>query len=101
MASRRPQATISGVIDQLGAPTPDPLEADPRLLADLHATPNGLSTREAARRLQAYGPNEIVRRGGARWPRELLAQFTHPLPPPPPPPPPPAAAPPGPRRGRG
>ena len=39
----------------------------------------GLSGREAARRLVVYGPNELTRRGGRRWPRELLAQFTHPL----------------------
>ena len=26
-----------------------------------------------------YGPNELRRRGGARWPRELARQFTHPL----------------------
>ena len=39
----------------------------------------GLSTREAARRLTVYGPNELSRRGGRRWPKELLAQLTHPL----------------------
>jgi Cation transporter/ATPase, N-terminus/E1-E2 ATPase len=38
-----------------------------------------LSAREAARRLVAYGPNELTRRGGRRWPRQLLLQFTHPL----------------------
>ena len=26
-----------------------------------------------------YGPNELTRRGGRRWPRELARQFTHPL----------------------
>ncbi|WP_345408431.1 cation-transporting P-type ATPase [Nonomuraea salmonea] len=26
-----------------------------------------------------YGPNELRRRGGRRWPRELARQFTHPL----------------------
>ena len=41
--------------------------------------PGGLSEREAARRLLAYGPNELTRRGGRRWPRELAYQFTHPL----------------------
>ena len=25
------------------------------------------------------GPNELVRRGGRRWPGELARQFTHPL----------------------
>jgi calcium-translocating P-type ATPase len=39
----------------------------------------GLSSREAQRRLVAYGPNEITRRGGRRWPRRLGLQFTHPL----------------------
>ena len=39
----------------------------------------GLSSREAERRLVAYGRNELVRRGGRRWPRELAKQFTHPL----------------------
>lgn len=40
---------------------------------------DGLSGREAARRLVAYGPNELRRRQGRRWPRELRAQLTHPL----------------------
>ncbi len=26
-----------------------------------------------------YGPNELRRRGGPRWPRELARQLTHPL----------------------
>ncbi|MFI7599391.1 cation-transporting P-type ATPase [Actinoplanes sp. NPDC049681] len=26
-----------------------------------------------------YGPNEVVRRTGRRWPGELLSQFTQPL----------------------
>lgn len=34
------------------------------LFRDLRATPGGLSSREAARRLIAYGPNELRRRGG-------------------------------------
>jgi calcium-translocating P-type ATPase len=29
--------------------------------------------------LTVYGPNVLTRRGGRRWPRELAAQFTHPL----------------------
>ena len=40
---------------------------------------NGLSQAEAARRLQQHGPNELVRRGGATWPRELVDQLVHPL----------------------
>jgi calcium-translocating P-type ATPase len=39
----------------------------------------GLSEREAARRLTAYGPNELVRRTARRWPRELADQLTQPL----------------------
>jgi magnesium-transporting ATPase (P-type) len=31
------------------------------------------------RRRAAYGPNQLQRRGGRRWPRELAAQLTHPL----------------------
>jgi cation-transporting ATPase E len=49
------------------------------LFRDLRSSPRGLASREAARRLQAYGPNELARRGRRQWPRELAAQFTHPL----------------------
>ncbi|RZU53387.1 calcium-translocating P-type ATPase [Krasilnikovia cinnamomea] len=54
----------------------EPLTA---LFRDLRTSPAGLGGREAARRLIVYGPNELVRRGGRRWPRELLNQFTQPL----------------------
>jgi calcium-translocating P-type ATPase len=57
----------------------DPREAYELLLRELGTRPEGLSGREAERRLAAYGPNEIVRRGGTRWPGQLLKQFTHPL----------------------
>jgi len=49
------------------------------LFRDLHARPDGLSSREATRRLAAHGPNELELRAGRRWPRELLKQFVHPL----------------------
>ena len=49
------------------------------LLRHLKASPTGLSSREAARRLVVDGPNELVRRGGRTWPREIAKQFTHPL----------------------
>jgi calcium-translocating P-type ATPase len=49
------------------------------LLRDLRARRDGLSEREARRRLVAFGRNELTRRAGRRWPRELLRQFTHPL----------------------
>lgn len=43
------------------------------------STPAGLSTREAQRRLQQYGPNALPQRSTRRWWRELVKQFTHPL----------------------
>ena len=49
------------------------------MFRDLRASAHGLSSREAARRLEVSGPNELVRRGGRRWPGELARQFTHPL----------------------
>jgi calcium-translocating P-type ATPase len=49
------------------------------LLRDLRTSLSGLSTREAQRRLVAYGANELQRRGGHRLWRELGRQFTHPL----------------------
>ena len=39
----------------------------------------GLSSREAERRLLHYGPNRLERRRGRRWPKQLARQFTHPL----------------------
>ena len=58
---------------------PDPTEELGELLRDLHSDGAGLSSREAARRLEQYGPNELRRRGGPAWPRQLAAQLTHPL----------------------
>ena len=57
----------------------DATEPVGRLLRDLRASRDGLSTREARRRLIVYGPNELQRRGGRRLWRELARQFTHPL----------------------
>jgi calcium-translocating P-type ATPase len=57
----------------------DPREPLGRLHRDLRAGPEGLSSREAARRLIGYGPNELRRRRGRAWPRELAGQFIHPL----------------------
>jgi magnesium-transporting ATPase (P-type) len=62
----------------LAAP-PNPLEPEATLFADLRSRHDGLSAREAERRLIEYGPNEIVRRGHAPWWRGVLAQLTHPL----------------------
>ncbi|MGE5690235.1 MAG: cation-translocating P-type ATPase [Pseudomonadota bacterium] len=61
------------------APTGDPREPLARLLRDLRSRPEGLSGRDAERRLVAHGPNELRRRGGRRWPRQLAKQFVHPL----------------------
>ncbi len=49
------------------------------VFGDLASSPEGLTGREATRRLTIDGPNELTRRGGRRWPGELLAQFTQPL----------------------
>jgi magnesium-transporting ATPase (P-type) len=57
----------------------DPTEAVELMLRELKTSSTGLSSREAERRLIQYGPNELSRRGGRRWPRELARQFTHPL----------------------
>ena len=62
-----------------GSEAVDPTEGVERLLRDLRAAPSGLTSREADRRRLHYGPNILVRRGGRRWPRELLSQFVHPL----------------------
>ncbi len=65
-----------------GAEPRPPLDARERidlLLRDLRTSRTGLSSREAARRLLQYGPNELRRQAGVRWPRELARQFTHPL----------------------
>ncbi len=55
------------------------LESQALLLRDLDTTLRGLSAHEADRRLVQYGPNALRRRGGAKWPRELARQLTHPL----------------------
>ncbi|MFO7572300.1 MAG: cation-transporting P-type ATPase [Gaiellaceae bacterium] len=69
-------------VDVPGPPseTPaDPRESIDRLLRDLHSQRDGLSEAEAARRLLTHGPNELRRRGGRKWPRQLARQFVHPL----------------------
>jgi calcium-translocating P-type ATPase len=57
----------------------DPEERIDLLARDLRTSLDGLSTREAERRLLSYGPNRLERRGGRRWPKQLARQFTHPL----------------------
>jgi magnesium-transporting ATPase (P-type) len=66
-----------------GASGESPFVADPqepleRLLRDLRSRREGLSEREATRRLVVFGPNELVRRGRRNWARELGRQFVHP-----------------------
>jgi len=57
----------------------DPQESIDRLLRDLRTRRAGLSDREAARRLVVFGPNELVRRRGRGWLRDLVQQLVHPL----------------------
>jgi calcium-translocating P-type ATPase len=68
---RRPVAAL--------AAPPNPLEPEATLFGDLRSRHEGLSAREAERRLIEYGPNEIVRRGRAPWWRGVVVQLTHPL----------------------
>ncbi|WP_203737019.1 P-type ATPase [Actinoplanes italicus] len=61
-----------------------PAEVDERqppteLFRHLRSTPRGLRSREAARRLTVYGPNELFRHQTRDWLRQLVAQFTQPL----------------------
>lgn len=48
-------------------------------VGDASATPAGLTTEEARRRLQRHGPNEPARHGRATAARQLLALFANPL----------------------
>jgi len=57
----------------------DPQGSIERLLRDLRTRRVGLSDRDAARRLLVFGPNELVRRRGRGWLRDLVAQLVHPL----------------------
>jgi calcium-translocating P-type ATPase len=61
------------------ADTPHPLGTEQTLFRELRSRPDGLSSREVERRLIHYGANEIVRRGGRPWWREVVTQLTHPL----------------------
>ena len=57
----------------------DPEERLDLLLSHLGTQWQGLSEREAARRLEQHGPNEIRRHKGTSRLREFARQFTHPL----------------------
>jgi magnesium-transporting ATPase (P-type) len=65
--------------DHAGSDESDPRRPLDELFRDLRTSAGGLNGREAARRLVVHGPNELVRRGGRQWPRELLSQFTQPV----------------------
>src|SRR5512144_639154 len=70
---------VTGAVDGVDVDHPDSQESLTRLFRDLRSRPGGLGSREVVRRLQTVGPNEIARRPGPGWPRELLAQMVHPL----------------------
>src|ERR1700722_13958507 len=57
----------------------EPTEQVELLMRDLRSSPQGLSDAEAQRRRLQYGPNELQRRGGLKWPAELARQLSHPL----------------------
>jgi calcium-translocating P-type ATPase len=57
----------------------EPTEQVELLMRDLRSSLQGLSGAEAQRRLLQYGPNELHRRGGMKWPAELARQLSHPL----------------------
>lgn len=75
----RPFAFPGDGLGSTGSLLPDPLEPLERLMRDLRGRPEGLSEREATRRLVVFGPNELSRRGRRSWARELGRQFVHPL----------------------
>lgn len=61
----------------LVASSVDPEEALDRLLRDLRSSRNGLSDREAARRLVSVVQNVLVRRRGGGWALQLVRQLVH------------------------
>jgi calcium-translocating P-type ATPase len=61
------------------APALDPEERLDLLLSDLGTRRDGLSAREAGRRLEQHGPNELQRRESSGHLREIVRQLTHPL----------------------
>lgn len=72
-----PAETLGEPAQELGEP--DAEERIGLLLRDLRSSRDGLTARQAQRRLAQFGPNELTRRAGLRWPRELARQVTHPL----------------------
>ena len=78
-----PDTGGSGPGEAAGPGAPDgpgnPLEPLAQLFRDLRAAPGGLSGREAARRLEVSGPNELARRGAGAgpvsWPRSSPSRW--------------------------
>ena len=66
-------------LDDTSPHSPDPREPLALLLRELRARTEGLSGREAERRLIAYGRNELVRQAVAGGRASSPKQFTHPL----------------------
>lgn len=60
----------------LTRPTREPVDL---LLRDLRTAVDGLSPREAAKRLTVYGANTLPHLRGTSWLTDLAHQFTHPL----------------------
>ena len=79
--SRRDDGSVDTAVDTTGDPedSVDPEESVDRLLRDLRSRREGLSDRVAGHRLEALGPNELVRTPGPSWVSQLAAQVVHPL----------------------
>jgi magnesium-transporting ATPase (P-type) len=78
--SKAPRAEAQNESSDVSGSVPvDPSERIDLLMRDLSSAPTGLSASEAQRRLLQWGPNELRRRGGRKWPRELAHQLSHPL----------------------
>jgi calcium-translocating P-type ATPase len=71
-----PSGSATGAVDVSAV---DPQEQIEALLAHLGSGSEGLSSREAGRRLTQFGPNEISRTAQSSWIGELVRQFVHPL----------------------
>ncbi|TXH04537.1 MAG: magnesium-translocating P-type ATPase [Nevskiaceae bacterium] len=55
------------------------MQAPEDCLASVWTTAAGLTTQEAASRLQGFGPNEVAHEEHAGWPRQLLRAFNNPF----------------------
>ncbi len=62
-----------GAADPGGTSGVEPTEQVELLMRDLRSSLQGLSGAEAGRRLLQYGPNELHRRGGTKWPGSCCA----------------------------